>query len=53
MSYDYNKKCKFPKMGNKIIPVTKKKKTHIKTNQSQTLKDWKDGWFKGEYESKR
>ena len=55
MSYSakIHKKCSFPKMGERIIPRKKKGKTQVKRNQSQILKDWRDSWFKGEYESKR
>jgi len=54
MSYSakIHKKCTFPKMGNKPLPNKKVKKVK-KVDNSTTLKEWRDGWFKGQYESKQ
>jgi hypothetical protein len=39
-------------MGNKPLPKKKVKKVK-KVDNSTTLKEWRDGWFKGQYESKQ
>ena len=56
MSYDY-KKCTFVKMSGKGRNVGRKKNklkvSDIKNQKTKILKEWRDSWFKGEYESKR
>ena len=52
MSYDYKKKCTFVPMSSKgRVKYKKKAKTSIITNKSQILKEWRDSWFKGQYET--
>ena len=54
MSYNtkLHKKCTFPKMGTRQLPKKRLKKVK-KVDNSTALKEWRDGWFKGQYESKQ
>lgn len=53
MSYSakLHKKCTFPKMGTRPLPKKRAKKV-AKIDKTRVLKEWRDGWFKGEYELK-
>ena len=54
MTYDYKtyKKCNFVKLAkDPLKPFAKQKKQKVVTSYKlRTLKEWRDGWFKGEYE---
>ena len=53
MSYSakLHKKCTFHKMGTRPLPKKRAKKV-AKIDKTRVLKEWRDGWFKGEYELK-
>ena len=53
MADDYYKKCTFVKMSGKGRKTGRKKKLeagYLQNQKSKILREWKDGWFKGEYE---
>ena len=50
------KKCTFPKMSsrNRHKPIIKKKGNGLTcAERTNILKDWRDSWFKGHYESEQ
>lgn len=52
MSYENKKKCTFVPMSSKgRIKYKKKKKINIIENKSQILKEWRESWFRSEYET--
>ena len=51
--YTRPKRCKFVKLSkNPLKPLkkTKQKKYATTTNNARIMKEWRDGWFKGEFE---
>ena len=53
MAHDYYRKCTFVKMSGKNRKTGKKKKLvtgYLQNQKSKILREWKDGWFKREYE---
>ena len=47
------KKCNFIKLSKDPLKPLKKRpqtKNPLTTNRSRELKEWRDGWFKGQYE---
>ena len=46
------KKCNFVKLAkDPLKPLAKPKKQKVDYNyKGRTLKEWRDGWFKGQYE---
>jgi len=54
MADDYYKKCTFVKMSGKGRKIGKKKGKplagYAQNQKAKVLSDWRDGWFKGEYE---
>ena len=53
MADDYYKKCTFVKMSGKGRNVGRKKKLvagYAQNQKARVISEWRDGWFKGEYE---
>ena len=54
MTYNQNtyKKCNFVKLAkDPLKPLAKPKKQKVVTSYKlRALKEWRDGWFKGQYE---
>ena len=56
MSYSQKtyKKCNFVNLSNDPLKPPRKQKQKATDNnyKGKILKEWRDGWFKGQYESK-